>query len=68
MCRDTSDGDPADVLHVPAGIALDDLIKLGQEIVPGGAMSSRPGTPAVGAADMNPMELALYLAAQVCLP
>ncbi|KAK9817525.1 hypothetical protein WJX74_007435 [Apatococcus lobatus] len=62
--RGGSDGDLADVLHVPAGIALDDLIKLGQEIVPAAKSHSRPGTPAVNAADMNPMELALYLAAQ----
>ena len=49
---------------MPAGIALDDLIRLGQDIVPAGL--SRPQTPANAIADaLRPLELAAYLAAQV---
>ena len=49
------------------GVALDDLIKVGQEIVPGGSSGNQ--TPATaGAEALRPIELAMYLAAQVYLP
>ena len=65
-CSDALEADTADMVQVPVGIALDDLIKLGQEIVPGGASSSTASTPALGTDDMSPMKLAAYLASQVC--
>ena len=61
---------PAGVVEVPAGVALDDLIRLGQDLVPASSVRRQPEADQTSRSlkDMDPMKLAAYLAAQVLLP
>lgn len=72
VCRETTEEDDL-LVQVPVGISLDDLIRLGEEIVPGGANASADGSPADMLGDkpspkldsLSPLKLALYLSHKV---